>query len=268
MHLSLNSLVILLPLLVSALPSSTTTTTTQVSIDRSSSSSSNNLLAANTASSSEVGYQNKVYLIRHGEKGSKGETGLNLKGKKRAKCLRKLLSTRRFKIGLILAEEYDSKTHKRKRPFDTVKPIADELGLKIDTECKVEDSKCVKNKIEKYSKRGGKGDVLICWKHSMLHEIVHTLGAPKTKPYPDDRYDIMWTLHHSRLISKESEHCPGLDPKYRKKHHDKDLELDIIQEEEEEEEDLEEEEEEIELDWMFEQQQQQQLRLSLDDQLD
>jgi hypothetical protein len=92
----------------------------------------------------------------------------------------------------------------------------------------------------------------------MLHVIARELGTPKTKPYPDERYDIMWTLHHSRLISKESEQCPGLDPKGRRKH-DKDLEIHInlngnendYDKEEEEEEDLDEEEDEFELDWMF-----------------
>ncbi|GAA5942154.1 uncharacterized protein JCM15063_002019 [Sporobolomyces koalae] len=175
-------------------------------------------------STSSTRYHNKVYLIRHGEKGSKGETGLNNKGKKRAKCLKQMLATPRFKIGLILAEDYDRKTHKRKRPFDTVKPIADHLGLKVDTDCQVDDAKCVRKKVEQYAKAGGTGDVLICWKHSMLHTIVKALGAPKTRPYPDDRYDIMWTLHHSRLVSKESEHCPGLDLKKSRKH-DPELEV-------------------------------------------
>ncbi|GAA6059224.1 hypothetical protein JCM10212_006617 [Sporobolomyces blumeae] len=197
-------------------------------------------------------YQNKVYLIRHGEKGKKGETGLNSKGKKRAKCLTKLLSSPRFKIGLILAEDYDRHTHKRQRPFDTVKPIADKLGLKVDTDCDVEDAKCVRRKVEKYAKKGGKGDVLICWKHSMLHEIAHALGAPKTTPYPDERYDIMWTLHHNRLISKESERCPGLDPR-RSRKDDPDLEIDRFEVDGDESgrEDLENLEDELELDWIF-----------------
>ena len=78
-----------------------------------------------------------------------------------------MFSTRRFKIGLILAESYDHKSHKRKRPFDTVKPIADKLGLKVDTDCEVEDSKCVRDKVEQYAKEGGKGDVLICWVSSL-----------------------------------------------------------------------------------------------------
>ena len=88
----------------------------------------------------------------------------------------------------------------------------------------------------------------------MLHKIAHELGAKKTTKYPDDRYDIMWTLHHNRLIEKESEHCPGLDPKKSGKH-DPDLEIhpesDLDEEEEDEDEDLDEEEDELELDWLF-----------------
>lgn len=83
----------------------------------------------------------------------------------------------------------------------------------------------------------------------MLNVIAHELGAPKTRPYPDDRYDIMWTLHHSRLISKESEHCPGLDPK--RSHDDDEDEVYDRREGEEEEEDLDGEEDELELEWMF-----------------
>lgn len=35
-------------------------------------------------------YDNKVVLLRHGEKGRDGSIGLNLRGQKRAKCLRKV----------------------------------------------------------------------------------------------------------------------------------------------------------------------------------
>lgn len=48
-------------------------------------------------------------------------------------------------------------------------------------------------------------------KHSFLHEIAHVLGAHKTSPYPDKRYDIVWTIVSKVLVSKESEHCVGLD---------------------------------------------------------
>ena len=77
-------------------------------------------------------------------------------------------------------------------------------------------------------------------KHSFLHEIAHVLGAHKTSPYPDKRYDIVWTIQHKELVSKESERCVGLDEGLGG-HHDPDtvvdedglgLELDLDGEEE------------------------------------
>lgn len=65
----------------------------------------------------------------------------------------------------------------------------------------------------------------------MLHVIAHELGAPKTEPYPDDRYDIVWTMRHHKLVRKESEACPGLDRPLKKGRKDPDLELPLWAEE-------------------------------------
>lgn len=145
------------------------------------------------------------------------------------------------------------------------------MGLKVDLSCEADDFECVSERVEEYAKRGGKGDVAICWvglsralfsltqttvllcgelisshpprqKHSYLHKIARELGAKKTAPYPDDRYDIIWTLTRRRIVRKESEQCPGLDPVVRR--HDPDLEVGIgeeavVEEEEEEEEEAE-----------------------------
>ncbi|GAA5853271.1 hypothetical protein JCM8547_000263 [Rhodosporidiobolus lusitaniae] len=173
-------------------------------------------------------YHPKILLLRHGEKKSDGSIGLNKVGKKRAKCLRKVLGRKgkHANVGLILAEHY-LPNGKRKRPFLTVKALAEDLGLKVDTDCDVEDAKCVRKKIEKYVKSGGRGEVVICWKHSMLHVIAEELGAPPTLPYPDERFDIIWTLHRNRIVTKESEQCPGIDPPPKKGRKDPDLEVDV-----------------------------------------
>ena len=145
------------------------------------------------------------------------------------------------------------------------------MSLKVDLSCEADDFECVSERVEEYAKKGGKGDVAICWvglsgvsfaqttvllcgelisshpprqKHSYLHKIARELGAKKTAPYPDDRYDIIWTLTRRRIVRKESEQCPGLDPVVRR--HDPDLEIGIgigeeavVEEEEEEEEEAE-----------------------------
>ncbi|GAA5982128.1 hypothetical protein JCM11641_000596 [Rhodosporidiobolus odoratus] len=172
-------------------------------------------------------YHPKILLLRHGEKKKDGSVGLNAKGKKRAKCLRKVLGAKgKHNVGLILAEAYNPETRKRMRPYLTVKRLAQDLGLKVDTDCDVEDAKCVRKKVKKYVEAGGKGEVVICWKHSMLHRIAEELGAPRTSPYPDHRYDIIWTLHHNRIVTKESEQCPGIDTPTKKGKKDPDLEID------------------------------------------
>ncbi|BGP34866.1 hypothetical protein JCM10296v2_006690 [Rhodotorula toruloides] len=185
-----------------------------------------NLSVDPPSSSSLFAYDNKVLLFRHGEKKSDSSIGLSLKGKKRAKCLRSLLGRdSKHNVGLILAEKYNKDTGKRRRPYETVKGLAHDLGLEVDVSCEVDDVDCVARKIEKYAKSGGKGEVVICWKHSMLHKIARALGADDTSPYPDDRYDIIWTLTHRRIVKKEPERCPGLDPQKERKN-DPDLEVD------------------------------------------
>ena len=47
---------------------------------------------------------------------------------------------------------------KRKRPYDTVKPLADDLGLEVDISCDREDSDCVVNFIKDYP---GDGNILL-----------------------------------------------------------------------------------------------------------
>ena len=47
---------------------------------------------------------------------------------------------------------------KRQRPYDTVKPLADDLGLAVDTSCDRDDSGCVADFVEDYS---GDGNILI-----------------------------------------------------------------------------------------------------------
>lgn len=46
----------------------------------------------------------------------------------------------------------------RKRPFDTVSPLAQDLGLEVDTSCDRNDSKCVKKVVKNYK---GAGNILI-----------------------------------------------------------------------------------------------------------
>jgi hypothetical protein len=118
---------------------------------------------------------------------------------------------------------------KRQRPLDTVQPLATDLGLTVDTSCDRDDPDCVKDVVDGYS---GSGNILICWEHDALTDIVKELGDKDAPDYPDDRYvlvaetmswrqftnlmysfNIIWTdpSPYSSITAETSENCPGLD---------------------------------------------------------
>ncbi|CAG8933916.1 unnamed protein product [Penicillium salamii] len=151
-----------------------------------------------------------VYLIRHGEKPSDGGTGLNAQGLERAQCLRSVFEkSSEYNIGHIMAQT-PKKSGKRARPYDTVKPLADDLGLTVDTSCDRDDSSCVKDVVDEYS---GEGNILICWEHDALTDIVKELGDKNAPSYPDDSFNIIWTdpSPYSDITAETSENCAGLD---------------------------------------------------------
>ncbi|KAJ5667779.1 uncharacterized protein N7477_006349 [Penicillium maclennaniae] len=175
-----------------------------------------------------------VYLIRHGEKPDSGD-GLNAQGLERAQCLRNVFgASSGYDIGHIMAQT-PSSSGKRQRPYDTVEPLAEDLGLTVDTSCDRDDPKCVQKVVDNYT---GSGNILICWEHDALTDIVEQLGDDNAPDYPDDRYvprpvkdgddslevvwnranfdnsfNIIWTdpSPYTSITSETSENCPGLD---------------------------------------------------------
>ncbi|KAE8443537.1 hypothetical protein EG329_001777 [Mollisiaceae sp. DMI_Dod_QoI] len=188
------------------------------------------LLAATTA----VSAQSTVYLIRHGEKPADGSDGLSAQGVERAQCLRTVFgSSSSYDIEYIIAEQpKSSQCHStpptlsmyegnilmnsyelggaRTRPLETVQPLANDLGLSVDTSCDRDDQKCVAKLVDKYS---GGGNILICWEHDNLSDIVKALGDKKPPDYPDDSFNIIWTdpSPYKTITTMTSEDCPGLD---------------------------------------------------------
>ncbi|EAW19729.1 putative phosphoglycerate mutase family protein [Aspergillus fischeri NRRL 181] len=154
--------------------------------------------------------QPTVYLIRHGEKPSDGGNGLSAQGLERAQCLRNVFgSASSYNIGYIMAQTPKS-DGKRARPYETVEPLAEDLSLTVDTSCDRDDPKCVRDVVEGYT---GSGNILICWEHDALTDIVDKLGDDDAPSYPDDRFDLIWTdpYPYSEITAQTSEQCPGLD---------------------------------------------------------
>lgn len=74
---------------------------------------------------------------------------------------------------------------KRTRPLMTVQPLANDLGLTVDTSCDRDDADCINDLVQDYS--GGE-NILICWEHDALTSIVEALGADNAPDYPDDSW--------------------------------------------------------------------------------
>ncbi|KAM4061156.1 phosphoglycerate mutase family protein [Hirsutella rhossiliensis] len=152
-----------------------------------------------------------VFFIRHGEKPpSHDNPTLSPKGKKRAQCIRSVFGDNsNFDIGYIMAET-PKKSGFRQRPFDTVAPLASDLGLEIDTSCGKKDIDCVRDAVENYE---GKGNILICWEHKRIKKIAKALGARHVKKYPKYAFDLIWIdpYPYDEIVDIISEDCPGLD---------------------------------------------------------
>ncbi|KAM0754560.1 hypothetical protein T439DRAFT_321594 [Meredithblackwellia eburnea MCA 4105] len=157
-------------------------------------------------------YDNRIILIRHGEKPKKKTNpGLSKLGRKRAQCLRSVFgNSSSYDVGLILAESYNEETGIRGRPYFTVAPVAADLGLEVDVSCKREDMRCIQSVVGKFAAKSDK-DILICWKHTLLTSIAQILGSKSVVEYPEERFDLMWVMTNQSVIARKSENCKGID---------------------------------------------------------
>ncbi|KAF4334820.1 phosphoglycerate mutase family [Fusarium beomiforme] len=170
----------------------------------------------------EPSTQPTIYMIRHGEKPAKvhGEEphGLSAQGKERANDLPNVFGKDSpYNIGYIMAEHPHHKG--RRRPVDTVRPLADALGLKIHDKVGKDDYADAAKKALSFE---GPGNVLLCWEHHSLSGIAAAIGVqgyaaatgwPNPVEYPDDRFDLIWVVPppYTEITEIRSEKVPGLD---------------------------------------------------------
>ncbi|KAF8517029.1 putative phosphoglycerate mutase family protein [Hysterangium stoloniferum] len=155
-------------------------------------------------------FNNKIFLIRHGEKPADGGQGLDAEGEERAQCLTGVFGpSSTFNIGFIMAETPQSDGD-RTRPLMTVTPLAEELGLTVDISCDRDDPDCVADAVAKFAATSTK-NILICWEHSEINNIEESLGVNNAVKYPDDAFNLIFEVQNEQFISQTSENCPGLD---------------------------------------------------------
>ncbi|KAN0092120.1 hypothetical protein V8E51_017967, partial [Hyaloscypha variabilis] len=155
-----------------------------------------------------------IYLIRHGEKppkiDGKDQDGLSAQGEERAQGLQVTFGPDSpYNIQYIIAE-HPKKSGSRDRPYDTVLPLSEELGIKINKSIDRDDAQGAADAAKAYE---GPGNVLICWEHGVLSKIVAALGVTEPVVYPGERFDIIWSVKYpyQTLQWDGSENVQGVD---------------------------------------------------------
>ena len=161
-------------------------------------------------------------LLRHAEKpakdgapfgitrkGERSKESLEVRGWQRAGALANLFApaSDHFQHRALTTPHflYASKPLRRKgsrRPFETITPLAEKLGIKINAE--FQRSQLVGMVEDAVSRRGV---VLICWQREYIPDIAALiLGAKNVAPaeWPEDRFDMIWVfdLHRSSSTYK------------------------------------------------------------------
>jgi hypothetical protein len=127
-----------------------------------------------------------VLIIRHAEEPSKGN-GLSSHGNARADAYVKYFKNytidgKPLKIDYLFATRDSSNS---RRPRLTLEPVAQALGITIDSQFKNNDFLKVAHKIESLPQGS---NVLICWHHGNIPGLLGALGADAEKLLPNGKW--------------------------------------------------------------------------------
>ena len=162
----------------------------------------------------------KIMVLRHAEKPAKDfePFGVTLQGERDSECLTTRGWQRAGALANLFAPTnghfqhaslarprliYASKPLKRKgsrRPIETVTPLAEKLGIKINKNFPRFEAESMLEEVFLC-----KGAVLICWQREYIPRIAaHILGNKTRVPqvWPDDRFDLVWVFDRDRSSDK------------------------------------------------------------------
>lgn len=127
-----------------------------------------------------------ILIIRHAEEPSKGD-GLSSRGADRAQRYVEYFKNFTIdgtpvKIDRLFAASDSSNS---RRPRLTLEPIAQALGISIDSQFKSKDFLKLAQKIESLPQGS---NVLICWHHSDIPNLLGALGADAEKLLPNGKW--------------------------------------------------------------------------------
>lgn len=138
----------------------------------------------------------EILLIRHAEKpADAADFGLSPAGRERAAALPTLFDQTRtdpFPVpDVIFAAERSKRSN---RSVETVSPLAEKLGLRIDTRFADDDYRKLAAELRTDPKYAGK-TVLVCWHHGNLPELAAALGAAGVpESWKDGEFGRVWVV--------------------------------------------------------------------------
>ncbi|MDE1976377.1 MAG: histidine phosphatase family protein [Elusimicrobia bacterium] len=150
------------------------------------------------AVSGDAAWPAQVIIIRHAEKPAEGND-LSPRGEERAQALVGFFEhnpavTRYGPPAAVYAMTPKADGHDV-RPLETVEPLAQSLGLQVNTSVGKEDVEGLAQAVMKDPAGAGKM-VLIAWEHHLIPAIAKAFGltsAPET--WPDDVFDRAWIIN-------------------------------------------------------------------------
>jgi len=132
-----------------------------------------------------------IMLIRHGEKISDDYTDLSPEGKARADCLVNTFGSNGiYTTPQKIYAQRPTEQRKSTRPVDTVTPLAQSLGLEIDTTYtsgKFKD-------LAKYIATSPEEVILVSWANDRIPEIAKQLGIKKAPEWKGKVFDDVWVI--------------------------------------------------------------------------
>jgi len=138
-----------------------------------------------------------VYMIRHGEKDSKGCE--SSKGMERAHALHDIFKDKFHLPDYIYAYHY---SHECQRTTQTITPLAESLGLEVDVMAHADDSAgAVKEFISRLSSAD---NIVACWEHNHILKVAESFGVPSHKipSWHGSNYDtvFIFTIKSGKLV--------------------------------------------------------------------
>jgi hypothetical protein len=161
--------------------------------------------------------RNSIYVIHEVESPGLGLDGLTPIGVERAQnCIPNVFRTKG--IGKIITCTPDLVSGACYTALASVQPLADDLGLEVDTSCGSDedaDDDCVANLIDTFAATSTKA-ILVIWAASAEDNLYENLDIELPESDDDDggsilHHDEYVTIRNGVFISFSSQDCPNID---------------------------------------------------------